>query len=272
MTGDIPAPGLGTYRVTEHDDCVRSVRTALEEGYRHVDTAEAYGNEVAVGEGIAAADVDREDVFLATKVLHPKFTDDYSAASVKENAHACLDRLGVDRVDLLYAVHWPADGYDPEATFDAVADLHDEGVFDRLGVCNMTPEEIDEARDRAPVPIDALQVEMHPLLPQRRLRTYCDSHDIDLVAYAPLGNGRVLDVPELVEIGDAHGVSPARVSIAWAMEKGVVPIPKATSRDHIVDNVRARDLELSAADVERIDGIDRRDRQYDPPYAPAWSG
>ncbi|WP_066412940.1 aldo/keto reductase [Halorubrum aethiopicum] len=272
MTADIPAPGLGTYRVTDHDDCVRSVRTALEEGYRHVDTAEAYGNEVAVGEGIAAADVDRDDVFLATKVLHPKFTDDYSGDSVTENARACLDRLGVDRVDLLYAVHWPADGYDPETTFDAVADLHEEGLFDRLGVCNMTPAQIDEAREASPVPIDALQVEMHPLLPQRRLRTYCDSHGIDLVAYAPLGNGRVLDVPEIAEIADAHGVSPARVSLAWAMEKGVVPIPKATSRDHIVDNVRARDLELSAADVERIDGIDRRDRQYDPSYAPTWSG
>lgn len=271
MISDIPAPGLGTYRVTDYDECVRSVRTALEEAYRHIDTAEAYGNEVAVGDGIERAEVDRDDVFLATKVLHPKFTDDYSAPSIKESVRACLDRLGVEGVDLLYAVHWPGGEYDPKPTFDAIADLHEEGLFDRLGVCNMTPAQIDDARERSTVPIDALQVEMHPLLPQRRLRSYCESHDMNLVAYAPLGNGRVLDVPELNEIAEERGVTPARVSIAWAMEKGVVPIPKATSRDHIVDNIRARELDLSDAEIERIDGIEQRDRQYDPSYAPAWS-
>lgn len=266
----IPAPGLGTYRVTDEDECIRSVRTALDVGYRHIDTAEAYGNERAVGTGIDRSEVDRDDIFLATKVFHPKFTDDYSAAGFKSNVRGCLDRLGVDRVDLLYAVHWPGGEYDPETTFDAVADLHDEGLFDRLGVCNMTPEQIDEARASATLPIDVLQVEMHPLLPQRQTRSYCDANDIELVAYAPLGNGRMLEVPEITDIAEKHEISPARVSVAWAMANGVIPIPKATSRDHIIDNYRARDVNLSDADLAQLDDIGRRERQYDPSYAPSW--
>ena len=266
----IPSPGLGTYRVTDHDTCVETIQTAIDTGYRHIDTAEAYGNEAAVGAALDEASVDREELFLATKVFHPKFTEAYSPDSFEENVRACLDRLGVDRVDLLYAIHWPEGEYDPEATFERAAGLANEGLFDRLGVCNMTPELVDEAREASPMPITAVQVEMHPLLPQRALRSYCAQQDIDLVAYAPLGNGRMLEVPELTDIADAHGVSPARVSIAWALEKGVVPIPKSTTREHIVDNFRARELALTDAEIERIDAIGRTDRQYDPGYAPAW--
>lgn len=266
----IPTPGLGTYRVTDKEECIASVRTALEEGYRHIDTAEAYQNEAHVGEALKRVAVDREDVFLATKVFHPRFTEDYSADGFKQNVRNCLDRLGVDHVDLLYAVHWPGGEYDAETTFDAVGDLAEEGLFDRLGVCNMTPANLDEAREASELPIDVLQVEMHPLLSQRDLRSYCNSQDIDLVAYAPLGNGRMLDVPELGEIADSHGVSPARVSVRWAMEKGAVPIPKATSREHVVDNLRAQDLNLTDDEIRRIDEIDRSERQYDPGYAPQW--
>lgn len=270
MTGpDIPAPGLGTYRMTTHDECVESVRTAVEVGYRHIDTAEAYRNERSVGEALAEADV--EDVFLATKVLHPRFTDDYSASSIERNARSCLERLGVDAVDLFYGVHWPGvDEYDPETAFQVCADLHDEGLFEHLGVCNMTPTDIDRARDASEVPIGVVQVEMHPLLPQAELREYCAEHDMTLVAYAPLGNGRILEVPEIRAVADEHGVSPARVSVAWCLEKGVVPIPKATGRDHIEDNWRARTLELTDADIERIDSIGRTERQYSPDYAPDW--
>lgn len=194
---DIPAPGLGTYRLSDHETCVESVQTALEAGYRHIDTAEAYGNEAAVGAALAEASVDRTDIFLATKVFHPKFTDDFSPDSFEKNVRACLDRLGVERVDLLYAVHWPEGEYDTEVTFDRAADLAQEGLFDRLGVCNMTPTLVDEVREASPMPIDALQVEMHPLLPQRDLRSYCEQQDIDLVAYAPLGNGQCSMCPNL---------------------------------------------------------------------------
>jgi 2,5-diketo-D-gluconate reductase B len=267
---ELPAPGLGTYRVTDRETCAETVRTALDVGYRHVDTAEAYGNESAVAAGIDRAAVDESDVFLATKVLHPKFTEDYSAESIEENVRDCLDRLDADAVDLLYAVHWPGGEYDPETTFEVIDRLADEGLFESVGVCNMTPEQIDVAREHASVSIDALQVEMHPLLPQTELRSYCERHDIALVAYAPLGNGRILDVPEVEAVADERDVSPARVSVAWCLSKGVVPIPKATGRDHIEDNFHARDLSLTDDEIARIDGIDRTERQYDPAYAPDW--
>ncbi|HKJ60131.1 MAG TPA: aldo/keto reductase [Halobacteriales archaeon] len=269
---DIPAIGLGTYRLTDEEECVASVRTALEVGYRHVDTAEAYGNEEAVGRGIAAADVDREDIFLATKVLHPRFTEDdgYTREGIVENVRACLDRLGVDRVDLLYGVHWPASGYDPETTFAACADVVDDGLADHIGVCNVTPALIDEAQAHSSVPIDAVQVEMHPLLPQAELRAYCEDNDMAFVAYAPLGNGAVLDDPVISELAEAHGVSEARVSLAWVREKGAHAIPKASSRDHIVDNWASLELDLDAAAVQRIDEEVQEERQYDPDYAPDW--
>jgi 2,5-diketo-D-gluconate reductase B len=266
----IPAPGLGTYRNTDPDVCEASVRMALEAGYRHIDTAEAYGNEEAVGAGIRASSVPREDVFLATKVLHPKFTDDYSREGIVENARACLDRLGVDTVDLMYGVHWPKGGYDPAATFAACEDIVDEGLTDRIGVCNMTTELVDEAQEHSAVPITAVQVEMHPLLQQEGLQSYCPANGMDLVAYAPLGNGAMLDVPELVEIGERYDASAAQVSLAWLREKGAVAIPKASTKAHIEENLASNDLELDDADVAAIDDIGRQDRQYDPDYAPDW--
>lgn len=266
----IPNPGLGTYRNTDPEECAESVRTALEIGYRHVDTAEAYGNEEAVGEGLRAADVPRDDVFLATKVLHPKFAEDYSREGIVDAARACLDRLGVDRVDLMYGVHWPAGDYDPAAAFAAAEDIVSEGLADHLGVCNMTSALVEEAREHSTVPISALQVEMHPLLPQEEIRTYCADTDTALVAYAPLGNGAILDVPELAEIGERYDATAAQVSLAWLREKGAIAIPMSTSPDHLRENFESRDLDLDPADVERIDSLGRVDRQYDPAYAPDW--
>jgi len=267
---DIPALGLGTYRNTDPETCAASVRTALDVGYRHIDTAEAYGNEEAVGEGLTAADVPRDEVFLATKVLHPKFADGYSRVEIVESARACIDRLDVDGVDLMYGVHWPDGGYEPADTFAACGDIVDEGLAEHIGVCNMTPSQIDTAQDHADVPISVLQVEMHPLLPQRELRSYCADNDITLVAYAPLGNGAVLEVPELVEIGEKYDASAAQISLAWLRAKEVVAIPKASTEAHIRENWASRELELDAADIDAIDNLGVTDRQYDPDYAPAW--
>lgn len=266
----IPNPGLGTYRVTDPEECESSVRTALSVGYRHIDTAEAYQNEAAVGAALASADVSREDVFLATKVLHPKFTDDYSRGAIVESMHACLDRLEVETVDLMYGVHWPGGDYDPGETMAACAEIVDEGLTDTIGVCNMTPELVDEAREHSDVPISVLQVEMHPLLQQREIQTYCDESDMTLVAYAPLGNGAILDVPELQEIGTRYDASAAQVSLAWLREKGAATIPKSTSEGHIRENFESGGLDLEAADVQAIDDIGREERQYDPDYAPDW--
>lgn len=269
----VPTLGLGTYRNDDPEQCAMSVRTALDVGYRHIDTAEAYGNEAAVGDGLRAADVEREAVFLATKVLHPKFTDSYETDAIVESGRACLDRLEVEQVELFYGIHWPngePPAYDVDAVARACEQLHDEGRYDHLGVCNLTPPLIDEFRDAVDLPVEAVQVEMHPLWPQRELRAYCADHDIDLVAYGPLGNGLVFDDPTLEQVATDRGVSVAQVSLAWLREQGVAAIPKATGEGHIRDNFGSLDLDLTDDELATIDGIDREERVYDPPYAPNW--
>ena len=259
----MPLLGLGTWENTDPEQCAASVRTALETGYRHVDTARVYGNEAAVGEGIAAADVDREEVFLATKV----WIDNLAYEDVIRTTEASLDRLGVDAVELLY-VHWPAREYDSRETLAAFDELVDRGLVERVGVSNFEPAQLEQAVDLLDTPAFANQVECHPLLPQRDLREVCAAHDVEVVAYSPLARGAVLDDPVLTDVAETHGVSAAQVSLAWLREKGVTAIPKATGRAHIADNWRSLDLELDAEEVERIDAIDRRDRRVDPGFAP----
>jgi diketogulonate reductase-like aldo/keto reductase len=260
----MPVLGLGTYRNDDHDQCVESVRTALEMGYRHVDTASMYRNERGVGDGIATADVGREEVFLASKV----WKSDLSHQGVLDSARASLDRLGTDYIDLLY-VHWPAGEYDPEETLRAFDELSDRGDIRHIGVSNFEPAHLDRARDVLEAPIFANQVEMHPLLPQRALREYAAEYDIAMVAYAPVARGRVFDVPVLSEIADSRGVSEAQVALAWLRENGVAAIPKATGRDHIRDNWESLALSLDEAEIARIDAIENRERLIDPDFGPA---
>jgi len=255
--------GLGTWQNTDPDQCAESVRTALAEGYRHVDTAQAYDNEAAVGDGIAAADVDREDVFLATKV----WIDDLAHDDVLRSAEASLDRLGTEYVDLLY-VHWPARAYDPERTLAAFDELHDDGRIDRVGVSNFEPRHVAEAKEILDADLFANQVELHPLLPQAELREACADAGVNVVAYSPLARGDVFDVPAIRELAEAHDASPAQVSLAWLREKTVTAIPKATSAEHVRDNWGSLDVALSAEELSRIDAIDRHDRKVDPSFGP----
>ncbi|MFC4549105.1 MULTISPECIES: aldo/keto reductase [Halorussus] len=256
--------GLGTWQNTDPEECAESVETALEMGYRHVDTAQIYDNEEYVGEGLSRADVGREDYFLATKVWNANLSYDDVIHSTKES----LDKLGVDHLDLLY-VHWPADEYDPEDTLAAFDQLRDDGLIRHVGVSNFRPEDVDAALDALDAPLFANQVEMHPLLPRNDLLAHCRERDVNVVAYSPLARGKVFDVPEIVEVAEKHDASPAQVSLAWLLQRdGVATIPKATGEEHIRDNFGALDLELDDEDVATIDGIDERSRQVDPGFAP----
>ncbi|MFC3478569.1 aldo/keto reductase [Halobacterium litoreum] len=263
LADGMPMFGLGTWQNEDADQCAESVRTAVDMGYRHVDTAQAYRNEDAVGRGLADADVDREDVFLATKV----WTDNLAPADVHSSTADSLDRLGVDYVDLLY-VHWPANEYQAEETLPAFAELKSEGAIKRIGVSNFEPRHLDEARDVLGELPFANQVEFHPLLQQTELREYAGNEDIELVAYSPLARGKVFDVPEIQDVAEKHDASEAQVSLAWVREKGVTAIPKATSEAHIADNWASLDLELDDEDVAKIDAIDRTERQVDPDFGP----
>jgi len=264
MSLDLPEIGFGTSGATG-DDCVESVRTALEAGYRFLDTAQMYDNEPAVGAGLRLADVDREDVVLASKIL----PDNLGYEDAKRSSEASLERLGVDAVDLLY-VHWPTGAYDAEESLRALQELHDEGVARAVGVSNFTPELLDEAREILDAPITAHQVECHPLFPQDELRAYADEHGHTLVGYCPLGQGEIFDTPELQEVAERHDTSPAAVCIAWAVAKGVVPIPQSTDEDHIRANLDAAELELTEEDIATIDAIEAEERLIDPDAA-AWN-
>jgi diketogulonate reductase-like aldo/keto reductase len=252
--------GLGTWRM-HGGTCVTSVATALEAGYRHLDTAQLYDNEEAVGRGLARATVDRDEVLVASKVDPERLGYDDLVASARESR----DRLGVDRLDLLY-VHWPRAAYDPERTLGALSDLVADGVVGGVGLSNFTPALLDEALSLS-TEVVAHQVECHPLLPQARLRAHARDHDYALVAYSPLARGRALDLDPVRAVARRHDATPAQVVLAWLVETGAVPIPKA-SGDHVAENRAALDLSLDEADVDRIDAVGERLRLVDPPSAP----
>jgi diketogulonate reductase-like aldo/keto reductase len=246
---EVPALGLGTWRLTG-DNCQQAVETALELGYRHVDTAQAYGNEREVGHALGAADVAREDIFLTTKL--DAGNRDYQ--SVIDSTRDSLDRLRTSYVDLLL-IHQP--NYfataDHEETLSAMADLVDEGLVRHVGVSNFDVDQLHEAREVSREPVFTNQVQYHPFWNQERLLDYCRIHDVLLTAYSPLGHGGVIDDPLLERIGERYGKSAAQVAIRWLLQQdGVATIPKATSREHLQSNLDVFDFWLTDEEMRAI--------------------
>jgi len=243
----IPALGLGTWQNTG-PQCVETVQNALEMGYRHIDTAQIYGNEEEVGRGLAAADVDREDIFLTTKVWRSNLQADDVHTSVRMS----LSRLGVDAVDLLL-IHWPHPLVPVEETLGAMTELQEEGLVRHLGVSNFTASQLREALCAADTPLVTDQVLYHPYKDQSALQSVCAEHDVALTAYSPLGRGAVLEDETLADIGARHDKSAAQVALRWLVQQdGVVAIPKATGRDHLAANLEIFDFSLSEAEMEQI--------------------
>ena len=259
----IPALGMGTWQL-QGRDCQKAVETALRLGYRHIDTAQAYENEGDVGIALRHCDLPRDAYFVTTKVWYEKA----SAAQVKRSTHESVKRLGLDHVDLLL-LHWPNDAVDLEETLGAMTVLVEEKVVHHIGVSNFTPRLLNEARRIAP--ISCLQVEYHPFLGQRPLRTLCEEHDIALTAYSPLARGEVLENETLKSIGEAHGKSAGQVALRWLMDQqNVVAIPKASSEKHLRANLGIFDFTLTADDMSRIDALECGKRLIDPGFAPDW--
>ncbi|GGC64474.1 aldo/keto reductase [Haloferax sulfurifontis] len=266
MVSPLPPIGLGTWENDDPTQCARSVRTAIELGYRHVDTAEHYGNESAVGDGIEEADAPRDELFLATKV-HP-ISGGLTHDEVLEEADASMERLGVDYLDLLY-VHWPVGEYEADETLGAFERLVEADRVRHIGVSNFDVDLLDEAREVLESPLFAHQVEMHPFLPQRELVEDAQRRDYTLVAYSPLARGEALTNATIRDIAEQYGTSPAQVCLAWVTShENVVAIPKATSSAHLEDNLGAAALELDDEDVARIDDIERRTRFVERDGAP----
>jgi 2,5-diketo-D-gluconate reductase B len=264
LTEERFSPGLGTYTLTGEEG-TDTIRTALEADYRHVDTARLYGNERAVGNAIHAAALDREDILVATKVAHFEHGEPTSQ-NVRKAVEESRERLGTDRLDLVYH-HWPRREGDVETVLPIFEELVDEGAIANIGVSNYPIRYFERIDDLMNLPVTAHQVEMHPLLQQSELYEYLRNRDIPLVAYSPIAQGKVFDVPELVDIAEKHDATPVSVSLAWLFGKeGVVPVPRSSSTEHVKANLAARDLTLDDEDVERIESIDREERLEDPDW------
>jgi len=261
----IPKLGLGTWQI-EGERCEKAVKQALELGYRHIDTAQAYGNEKNVGAAIEKSEVDRDDIWLTTKIWRSNFKQKDVKKSFKES----LEDLKTDYVDLLL-IHWPHKTIPFEETLSAMSDLVDEDKVKRIGVSNFTVSQLREAVELCDKEIFTNQVEYHPFLSQEKLLEECIEKDIVLTAYSPLARGTVLDSRPLKRIGDKYGKSPAQIALRWLIQKdNVTAIPKSSSLRHQKQNIDIFDFELNSAEMSEIDGLNRSERKVDPSFAPEW--
>ena len=263
----IPALGFGTFRLRSRD-AERMVRVALDIGYRHIDTAEAYNNEEAVGRAIRASGVPRDEIFLTTKVWPDHFAADELPAAVEHS----LQRLGVDYVDLLL-LHWPNPGVPLEETIGALNAMQEARKTRLIGVSNFTVGLLDNARSVTAVPLSVNQVEYHPFLDQAPLLNAVREADMALTAYSPLAKGKVAENDTLKEIAAGHGKTAAQVSLRWLMQQdSVAAIPKASSRAHAEENFDIFDFELSEEEMKAIYKLTRPDGRLVNPanLAPDW--
>jgi 2,5-diketo-D-gluconate reductase A len=243
----IPMLGLGVWQVAEGRECVDAVRFALEAGYRHIDTAQAYGNEESVGRALRESGLPREELFITTKFF-PRRDD--PVAELK----ASLRRLGVEYVDL-YIIHWPAGG--PVWAWPGMQRSLELGFTRSIGVSNFDADEIAQVTELGGQSPVVNQVQLNPHAYRRRLVEACAEHDVVVEAYSPLGTGRLLNDPTAAEIAGAHGRTPAQVLLRWGIQHGFPQIPKSTHQERIVENAQLFDFELSEDEVRALDALDR---------------
>ena len=261
----MPKLGLGTYRL-KGEECVAAVDGALKLGYRHLDTAEMYDNEEAVGQGIAASGVARGDIFLTTKVWWQHLAGDDMARA----AEASLKRLGTDYVDL-YLIHWPAPDMDLADALEKLVRLKEQGMARSIGVANFPSSLLRRAVGEIGAPIACNQFEYHVLLGQQTMVDAARAVGAASVAYCPLAQGRLAQQPVLEEIALKHKVSAAQVALKWLLDQdGVAAIPKAGRPESQQANLDALDVPLDEADRAAIAALPKDQRCVNPGFAPAW--
>lgn len=267
MTNTIPAIGAGTFRL-EGEVAYNSVRMALEEGYRHIDTAQIYGNEAEVGRALKDSGIAREDIFLTTKVWMSNFAAEQFVDSVKES----LEKLQTEYVDLLL-IHWPLqdDSVPMQDYLASLKQVKSQGLAREIGISNFTVAQTKQAIEILGTgELFTNQVEVHPFLQNRKVVEFCQANDIKVTAYMPLAVGAVFKDSTLQAIAKSHGTNAASVALAWVRQLGMPTIPSSTKRANLKSNLDSQTVTLSDEQMAQIAELDRNERIAAPDFAPEW--
>ncbi|MDR3484033.1 MAG: aldo/keto reductase [Bradyrhizobium sp.] len=261
----LPRLGLGTFRM-QGDPCRAAVESALALGYRHIDTAEMYGNEEPIGAAIAASGVARKDLHVTTKVWHENLAPD----AIRRAFDASLNKLKLDHVDL-YLVHWPSNNMNLPAMFETLIKLKEQGRTRAIGVANFNLALLKTVVEELKAPIACNQIEYHVMLDQTKVARYLAARSIPLVAYCPLAQGRAATDETLIAIGRKHNTSAAQVALKWLLDQdGVAVIPKASRAESQKANLDALKVKLDDQDRKTIAALPKDKRFVNPGFAPAW--
>ncbi|RKO60775.1 aldo/keto reductase [Caldibacillus debilis] len=250
----MPYFGFGTYKVKEGEEVYNAVRTALETGYRLIDTAALYENEEGVGRAIRDSGIPREEIFVTTKV----WNSDQGYDSTLRAFETSMKKLNIGYIDL-YLIHWAVKGKYLD-TWKALVELYKEGRVRAIGVSNFQIHHLQDIMDHFDEIPTVNQVELHPYLTQEELREFCAKHNIKVEAWSPLGRGRLLDLPELKRIAEKYGKTPAQVVLRWHVQNDIIVIPKSVHPERIKENADIFDFELSDEDMAAINRLNRNER------------
>ncbi|MBY6185389.1 2,5-didehydrogluconate reductase DkgB [Marinobacter hydrocarbonoclasticus] len=267
MSLSMPPLGAGTFRL-KGDAAYHSVATSLKQGYRHIDTAQIYGNEAEVGQAIADSGIARDALFITTKVWMDKLEEDKFLPSVNES----LAKLKTDYVDLLL-IHWPLpdDGVAMERYLTQLYVAQQQGLARHIGVSNFTCQQLDDAIEiLGPGRLYTNQIEVHPLLQNHKVVEHCDANGLLVTAYMPLAVGKVLEEPVIVETARQAGCTPAQATLAWIRQLGMATIPSSTNPAHLQANLDSMAVTLSPQQMAAFDALDRGERLANPDFAPDW--
>ena len=245
----IPSIGFGTYKSGDDEETAKIIKNALNLGYKMIDTASFYNNEVGIGNGIKESGIDRKDIFIVTKL----WNDDHGYDNTIEAFNKSLNNLQVDYIDL-YLIHWPNKLI--AETWRAFEHLYETGKVKAIGVCNFKVEHLEELKKTAKIMPMVNQVEIHPFSTKNNIINYCKDNNIKVVAWSPISRGRVLSNDLMIDLSQKYKKSIVQIVLRWHMQKGVIPIPKSSNENRIKENIDIFDFEISSEDMKAIDSLD----------------